>query len=68
MKIVCQQMLAFFSVIVIALVITGLSFIQYLSKSLYDTTYTKLTNYANIVQNVFIADDSLILMRLISYK
>lgn len=58
MKIVYQQMLAFFSVIVIALVITGLSFIQYLSKSLYDTTYTKLTNYANIVQNVFIADDS----------
>ena len=58
MKIVYQQMLAFFSVIVIALVVTGLSFIQYLTKSLYDTTYVKLTNYANIVQNVFIANDS----------
>lgn len=58
MKIVYQQMLAFFSVIVIALVVTGLSFIQYLTKSLYDTTYVKLTSYANIVQNVFIANDS----------
>ena len=58
MKLAYQQMLSFFSVILITLVVTGLSFIQYITKSLYNTTYTQLANYANIVQNVFIANNS----------
>lgn len=47
MKLIYQQMLAFFAVIMTTLFVVGLSFIQFTDKMVYDNTWDQLEGYAD---------------------
>ncbi|MFL2030431.1 ATP-binding protein [Loigolactobacillus zhaoyuanensis] len=47
MKLIYQQMLAFFAVIMTTLLIVGLFFIQFTNKMVYETTWDQLEGYAD---------------------